>query len=357
MRKVWALGVMNLKPGFLCFYCWTRDFIPQAQVQTHAQIWVRLLHLPQEYRRKKTLYEIALGLGTPLTIDEAIQQRRFGLFARVLVDVDLFQTMFDSVIVEREGHALSIQVHYEKKPLFCANCKMLGHNLQNCMKINSTNTHEAPSKITKMVPNTANATKKQNMSNMPGKLAEQPYTKHLGKMDHNVTSSSGNHASSMYPVIVGKNINVLNQSVTQEGVNEDVTVVPVIQKENNPPSTLAMHNAFKVLLEAESEIPVGEASPVDQVLDISSMNKAPTILEPVAPSSKENDCLTQDFSSEIPSDLDKRSCQTLSCLTNNQLLNSAYGRLSFPIPGSSSLVQNNTPGRQSFPGVVSVSTG
>lgn len=49
MRKVWAMGVVSLKPGFLRFYCWSKDFTPHNQTQTHAQIWVRLLHLPQEY--------------------------------------------------------------------------------------------------------------------------------------------------------------------------------------------------------------------------------------------------------------------------------------------------------------------
>lgn len=81
MRKVWAMGVLNLNPGILRFYCWTRDFTPQAQVQSHAQIWVRLMHLPQEYWRRKTLLEIASGLGTPLSIDEATLNKRFGLYA------------------------------------------------------------------------------------------------------------------------------------------------------------------------------------------------------------------------------------------------------------------------------------
>jgi len=49
MEQVWALGVVNLKPGFLRFYCWTKDFAPKAQAQTHTQFWVRLLQLPQEY--------------------------------------------------------------------------------------------------------------------------------------------------------------------------------------------------------------------------------------------------------------------------------------------------------------------
>jgi len=147
MRKIWAPGVVNLKLGFLRFSCWTRDFKPQAQVQTHAQIWIRLMHLPQEYWRKTTLFEIASGLGTPLSIDEATISRCFGMFARILVDVDLSQQLFESVVVETEGHALSIDVQYEKQPLFCANCKVLEDNLQNCMKLSSSNNPESSAKF------------------------------------------------------------------------------------------------------------------------------------------------------------------------------------------------------------------
>jgi len=129
MKYVWALGVLNLKPGFLRFYSWTKDFTPKAQAQTHAQVWVRLVQLPQEYWGKQTLFEIASGLGIPLTIDEVTQTRRFGLFARILVDVDMSEKLFESIIVEKEGHALTIGVQYEKYPIFCTHCRTLGHNI------------------------------------------------------------------------------------------------------------------------------------------------------------------------------------------------------------------------------------
>lgn len=87
------------------------------------------MHLPQEYSRKTTLFEIASGLGTPLAIDEVTQSRCFGIFSRVLVDVDLSEQLFETVVVEREDHALSIDVFYDKHPSFCANYKTLGHNL------------------------------------------------------------------------------------------------------------------------------------------------------------------------------------------------------------------------------------
>ena len=65
MRQIRALGVVNLKPGFMRFSCWTKDFTPKAKAQTHAQVWVRLMQLPQEYWGKQTIFEIASGLGSP----------------------------------------------------------------------------------------------------------------------------------------------------------------------------------------------------------------------------------------------------------------------------------------------------
>jgi hypothetical protein len=65
MRKIWALSVVHLKPGLLRFSCWTRDFKPHEQAQTHAQIWVRLMHLPQEYWRKKDALRDCFRLRYP----------------------------------------------------------------------------------------------------------------------------------------------------------------------------------------------------------------------------------------------------------------------------------------------------
>jgi len=99
-------------------------------------MWVRLKHLPQEYWRRQTLFEIAFGLGTPLTIDEATQKRHFSMYARVLVDVDLCEKLFELVLVETDGLILPITMEYERHPPFCAHCRMLGHTLQHCLKIN-----------------------------------------------------------------------------------------------------------------------------------------------------------------------------------------------------------------------------
>jgi len=49
LRKIWAAGTINVKPGFLRLSKWTKDFNYYSQKQTHASLWIRLVELPQEY--------------------------------------------------------------------------------------------------------------------------------------------------------------------------------------------------------------------------------------------------------------------------------------------------------------------
>lgn len=95
-----------------------------------------------------------------------------GVFARILVDVDLSEQLFEYVVVETEGHALFIDVQYEKQPLFCANCKVLGHILQNCMKLSSSNKPEAPAKF-KTKPNWHGKKQASGTNNAPISLLDK----------------------------------------------------------------------------------------------------------------------------------------------------------------------------------------
>lgn len=65
MQKLWSLRLLNLKPGILRFSCWTKDFHPSKQKLLHAQVWIQIMNLPQEYWRPTFLFEIASSLGTP----------------------------------------------------------------------------------------------------------------------------------------------------------------------------------------------------------------------------------------------------------------------------------------------------
>ena len=62
-----------------------------------------MIDLPQEYWRHTTLFEIANGAGTTITLDDATKNHTFGHFARILADLDLSKRIFNKIMVEREG--------------------------------------------------------------------------------------------------------------------------------------------------------------------------------------------------------------------------------------------------------------
>jgi len=135
MRSVWAAGTINLKPGVLRLFEWSKDFNMHTHRNTHAQVWIRLLELPQKYSMEQTLREIASAMGTPLLIDNATSKRLFGHYARILVDMDFSRKLFHEIVVEREGYAFTVEVAYEWMPDFCSHCQNIGHDVTACRRL------------------------------------------------------------------------------------------------------------------------------------------------------------------------------------------------------------------------------
>jgi hypothetical protein len=138
VRRVRSVSSWNLSPGYLKLFAWSPDFSPKTQQNTNAQVWVRIYGLSQEYCRKNILFSIVSGVGSPICTDTVIAkpmiERTFGQYARVLVDIDLTQTLKYSLLVERKGFAFYVELEYENLPDFCAYCKITGHHVDYCKK-------------------------------------------------------------------------------------------------------------------------------------------------------------------------------------------------------------------------------
>jgi len=132
LRTVWAMGTVNLKLGLLLLFEWTQDFNLHTQRNTHAQVWIRLMALPQEYWMERTFREIASVVDTPLLIDNAMTKHIFGHYARILVDMDFSRKFFYEIVVEREGYAFPVEVVYERIPDFCTHYQIIGHGVTTC---------------------------------------------------------------------------------------------------------------------------------------------------------------------------------------------------------------------------------
>jgi hypothetical protein len=143
VRRVRSVASWSLNPGMLKLFAWTKDFNPRTQQNCSAQVWVRLYGLSQEYWSPNILFAIASSVGTPICTDSVtakpLIEQTFGQFVRVLVDMDLTQTIRYKVLVERQGFAFFVDLDYENLPDFCTNCKFIGHHLRNCKKVQLIN--------------------------------------------------------------------------------------------------------------------------------------------------------------------------------------------------------------------------
>jgi len=75
-------------------------------------------------------------VGTPISIDGLTRNRALGHYARILVDIDLSKRVYDEILVERDGFAFNVELQYERRPLFCHHCYVIGHNVMNCKRLN-----------------------------------------------------------------------------------------------------------------------------------------------------------------------------------------------------------------------------
>jgi len=69
VKRVISIASWNLNPGILKLFTWTRDFSPNVQSSSSAQVWLCIYGLSKEYWRPKILFAISSNLGTPICTD------------------------------------------------------------------------------------------------------------------------------------------------------------------------------------------------------------------------------------------------------------------------------------------------
>jgi len=234
MRMTWAMGTINLKPGVLRLFEWQKDFNMHKQRNTHAQVWIRLLELPQEYWMDRTLREIASALGTPLLIDSATSKCIYGHYARILVDMDFSRQIFLEITVEREGYAFQVQVAYEWLPDYCTHCHTIGHDISSCRWL---------------YPKKDNIVHKKNIvqGKKPAPVPKQTWAP-IKDNPSGIGSSIAFAApqTNKEPVITeaeAHTITVQQQDIPQEAVNHEI----IAAKEQSPWATVKVPSEHQIL--------------------------------------------------------------------------------------------------------------
>jgi len=207
----------------------------------------------------------------------------------VLIDVDLSEKMYESVIIEREGHALTIVVQYERHPLFCAHCKSIGHSIQSCSRLNA----DANAQTNKKAHNMSH--KVQFKSNLFNKNAQLSVHKSANDVEqaqlHNV--AVGNkpaqvliHTEHQEDTFDSdddfEEEEYVAQDINESGVHNTAHHADVQTKTNEDRLNITLHNSSE-LLENDAEPVTGEAKSSDKdstpiTLDM-QMDKNPNVKE------------------------------------------------------------------------------
>lgn len=69
-----------------------------------------------------------------MKFDQKTLGMEYGMFARILVHLDLASQLPEKILVERRELNFYVRIEYEKMPEFCINCGIIGHSLSICRK-------------------------------------------------------------------------------------------------------------------------------------------------------------------------------------------------------------------------------
>ncbi|KAJ4719023.1 Zinc knuckle CX2CX4HX4C [Melia azedarach] len=75
---------------------------------------------------------IARGVGMPLQLDKITREGIYGYYTRVLVEVDVSDTLPQFLNVERDDYEFHVKLVYENLPSKCSSCGAIGHDVAKC---------------------------------------------------------------------------------------------------------------------------------------------------------------------------------------------------------------------------------
>ncbi|CAI9109477.1 OLC1v1009299C1 [Oldenlandia corymbosa var. corymbosa] len=101
-----------------------------------APVWIRLYGLELKYWHENSMSRLASSTGVPLQADEYTVSKSRVQYARILVEMEISETVPDKSVFEDECGILKVQkVAYEWIPTKCNQCLEYGHGSEKCRKL------------------------------------------------------------------------------------------------------------------------------------------------------------------------------------------------------------------------------
>ncbi|KAH0761341.1 hypothetical protein KY290_017414 [Solanum tuberosum] len=130
-QKGWSYPMRTLK--------WDPMFDPEEETST-AIAWIFFPALPPNIFVKEAVFSLAAAVGKPLQVDLATRNQTRPSCATVKIEMDLlsdFPKRINVGVKKKSGEIIGkwVRIKYDYVPKYCTNCKIQGHNEQQCYVI------------------------------------------------------------------------------------------------------------------------------------------------------------------------------------------------------------------------------
>ncbi|XP_062075185.1 uncharacterized protein LOC133779211 [Humulus lupulus] len=125
-------GVVHFDKKPVVLRPWTTDIESLKSIKS-VPVWIRLPDLGLQYWGVNCLCALVSTIGKPIMIDKITKNRSMIKFARILVEMEIADTLpkFISYFNEK-GQIMEQIIDYEWLPTKCTKCKKLGHSVSSC---------------------------------------------------------------------------------------------------------------------------------------------------------------------------------------------------------------------------------
>ncbi|GLT52711.1 hypothetical protein SLA2020_260350 [Shorea laevis] len=135
--RAWVLnsGPWHVAHKTLVMRKWEPNYKEFKQDPKRMPIWVKLWDVPMDLFSVESLCYIASGIGVPLALDKATEDRTRVDFAKVCVEIEVAnaQDLPEIIPVDTEDFpSVDIRVEYPWLPATCSSCKKKRHTSRNC---------------------------------------------------------------------------------------------------------------------------------------------------------------------------------------------------------------------------------